>query len=198
MGAFSKHVMFIIAVYGLPACSDGILETGEYIDEQGIIDNDSNDSETLLEETDTDIVPDTGSDTQTNSDTESDDGTTDTLPECYGGQRFDNLCFYLGEPNHNCIEACESRGGYNERSPEYVGTMIDGGSEENCAAILPSLLGWGYGYVKSWSLQPIGQGLGCHLSTLSGGLFYGWDVPFDETHKNIYARRVCGCGEDLE
>ena len=208
----------------IAACTDGILETGLLFGGQDtVFDSDTGSSSEGNTGTDTRGDSDSAGgsdsssgplgDTDSNGnhdtdsmDTGSDNDSDSSLYECQGGVRFSDICFYMSEEyNVNCLELCEGKGGYNERTPLYIGKIEEGGSRDNCEEIVRSIVelsGFSRDYVEQYiavqqvPLSGFGVGLGCYFHR-SFGYCYGGDVAFDETHKTNLVLRVCGCGPDL-
>ena len=194
-------VVTCLATAGLEmACSDGILDTGADTERHTIITDTT--SETSA---DNDSTTGESSDSSTSDDESSDQADTadagiETEIDCLGGYRYRDICWYLGLPNQNCIEACDDKGAYFDGTPSIIGTPIQGGSQEHCNAILPELVDDEL-YVGEVDLVEFGTGIGCYrwIGPMgSVGLFYATNPLFDPTHKSFWAERVCGCGNILD
>jgi hypothetical protein len=100
-----------------------------------------------------------------------------------------DICWYLGDPGQSCQEVCESRGGYHEDTPQYVGTTGQGGSIEECNAIFDAL---GYLSTVNEGYRGDGLGLGCHR--WNDGVLWWLESPdFDPGDGTGGAQLVCGC-----
>ncbi|MBW2263321.1 MAG: hypothetical protein JRG91_15245 [Deltaproteobacteria bacterium] len=128
-----------------------------------------------------DIAPDAEEDTA-----------TDPTPECgTHGALMWGICWYLGSPGQDCYEVCGPHGGYHEDTPEYVGTPSQGGSIEECGAILDAL---GYSGTVSDGYRDDGRGLGCHRWN-DGALWWLHTPDFDPGDSMDPSQAVCGCNE---
>jgi hypothetical protein len=115
---------------------------------------------------------------------------TDPTPECgTDGALLYGICWYLGSAGQDCFEVCGSHGGYDDDTPEYVGTPSQGGSVEECEAIFEAL---GYTDTVSPGYREDGRGLGCHR--WSDGSLWWLDSPdFDPSDSMEPSQAVCGC-----
>ncbi|MFT3922258.1 MAG: hypothetical protein QM778_06965 [Myxococcales bacterium] len=101
------------------------------------------------------------------------------------------VCWYLGAYGQSCRQTCEAHGGYDARTPTFVGSSAQGGSAENCHAVLSAL--GSTGNVVA-STRPDELGLGCHQ--WSTGINYwlnGLGQGFDPDDSGVSARIACGC-----
>jgi hypothetical protein len=80
------------------------------------------------------------------------------VPSC-GGTRVFDRCWYLAPSNVSCNQHCTNHGGYNNETESYVGTPSQGGSLENCSAVLNAL--GRPSQVAEGTRDDIG--FGCHL-----------------------------------
>ncbi|MCU0663238.1 MAG: hypothetical protein MUC50_13050 [Myxococcota bacterium] len=145
--------------------------------------------------TGTERTDETQPDTDDTSVTATDGGTeldtnTATDSSCDGnGAAYQGICWYLGDYGQSCWQACASHGDYHPSTPEYVGTQAQGGSLEECTAILQAL---GYVAAVNSGMQAEGVGLGCHQ--WEDGTFWWLVQPdFDPAFSVLSAKRVCGC-----
>ncbi|HKU38618.1 MAG TPA: hypothetical protein VJR89_10740 [Polyangiales bacterium] len=82
-----------------------------------------------------------------------------TAPAC-NGERVFGLCWYLAKANLSCSQECSSRGGFDARALEYIGTPTQGGSVEECSEILAAL---GKAATVVAAMRSDRYGFGCHV-----------------------------------
>lgn len=120
------------------------------------------------------------------------DPVMDPTPVCgTDGALLYGICWYLGDFTENCYTVCSSHGGYDSDTPEYVGTPSQGGSIEECSAILEAL---GYSGTVSEGYREDGLGLGCHVWR-DGGLWWLDSPDFEPGDTAENGQIVCGCNE---
>ncbi len=101
--------------------------------------------------------------------------------------------WYLGEKNQSCDEVCASRGGYNEVTKTFAGSVADGdfSNQSNCLAVL-EYLGAGDGSVD------VNQGpeaTGCFLRILQDGRYMSPEVTTSSASGGLNEARACACNE---
>ncbi len=120
-------------------------------------------------------------------------GPCETIPGCEScaGVLYDGQCWYLGLPGASCRDACEDHGGYNNKTPEYVGTEEQGGSLKKCWALFHAL---GHDSSVVSAARHDGRGVGCHTWPEKG---YWWlrSPDFDPDHSSTGAQIICACNE---
>jgi hypothetical protein len=89
-----------------------------------------------------------------------------------GGSRVLGLCWYFSDPETSCNDSCSSRGGFDSRATQYVGTTSQGGSVDACRQILTAL---GKPGSVVTATRDDNLGLGCHVWT--DGTRYWLDDP---------------------
>jgi hypothetical protein len=103
---------------------------------------------------------------------------------------YEEICWYLGALGASCVETCTDHGGVAEDAASYVGTEAQGGSAEECAALL-ELLGLG-NTVSSGTRTSVDQlGLGCHVFPDSNWWLSAPDFDAADSLGNVQI--VCGC-----
>lgn len=122
------------------------------------------------------------------------DGGVDAARAC-GGALFGGICWYLGAVGESCNQVCALRGAFNPAAIEVVGTEAQGGSREECSAVLEVLLG-DPGPETAAGTQPV-QGVGCHLYEDQGELFRWWlsSPEFSADASLAGVPLACGCNE---
>jgi hypothetical protein len=79
--------------------------------------------------------------------------------ECEGAT-YQQVCWYLGEPDDSCTQTCEDHGGVDDGMLALVGTSAQGGSLDHCQAVM-DLLGVHQTILDGFRME--GAGVGCHL-----------------------------------
>jgi hypothetical protein len=207
------------------SCTDGILYTGvdTAVDEKpqkSTIPTDSSEvtgtsgtkdtiDEIVTKDTDTGSISDAISTIDT-IDTSDTSDIEDTLSRTYCGTLgffYENLCWYLSRNNDDCYDLCEYLGGYNEATPDYIGTSdietIRDEKINHCENILRGLSRVWPGavtayYVKTINKDDSGLGVGCHIDWSSPPGYNSYWVespPFNPNDRTINILRVCACGE---
>jgi hypothetical protein len=121
-----------------------------------------------------------------------DSGVDASMPPC-GGERVFGLCWYLATTATNCNQACSSKGGFDTRAVDYVGTPAQGGSVEECTQILTAL---GQPGSVTTAMRTDSYGLGCHLWTDGTTRFWLIDPPFTPSKtipSGTPVRIACAC-----
>lgn len=107
--------------------------------------------------------------------------------ECRGSRLF-NRCWYLTGTNQSCERFCTDHRGFDPTTANYIGSSAQGGSLENCRAILNAL---GYSADVAAGSRNEGPGLGCHIWESNA---WWLDRPdFDSSASYSLARIVCAC-----
>jgi hypothetical protein len=106
------------------------------------------------------------------------------------GAAYQSVCWYLGALEESCDVVCSSHGGVDADGAALVGTAAQGGSVEDCRAIL-GLLGVEL-TVKSGA-RTDGRGVGCHI--WSGEAWWLRSPDFSSTASSDKAQVACGCEE---
>lgn len=110
-----------------------------------------------------------------------------------GGTLLDGICWYLGALDQSCNQVCASRAGFNPAAIPVVGTPAQGGTLENCSALLQALLGNDDEAVVEGT-QVAGAGVGCHLFDASAGSRWWLTTPdFSPDVGIVGGQIVCGC-----
>lgn len=105
------------------------------------------------------------------------------------GRRLFGLCWYLGAAGASCNTECAPHGGYDTRATSYIGTESQGGSYEECDAILDLL---GRSSRLGEGKRDDDYGLGCHVWT-DGDLWWLNTPQFRPSVSASGVRIVCGC-----
>jgi hypothetical protein len=138
--------------------------------------------------TETGGVSATGGDQATGGATGTDGSSSVTC----SGAVYSGICWYLAATGESCTQACASHGGPSSLAASHVGTTAQGGSRDECAAIL-ALLGVAGTVQSSMSIS----GVGCISyigTTASGpGLYWVSTPAFSETASMEGAQPACGC-----
>jgi len=122
------------------------------------------------------------------------DAGLDAGPAC-GGTLRDGICWYLGPVDQTCSQVCANRGGFNSAATSIVGTPAQGGSLDDCSALLQLLLGNADDAVVEGT-QVAGNGVGCHLFDAQAGQRWWLTAPdFSPDDDLPGARVVCGCNQ---
>jgi hypothetical protein len=110
------------------------------------------------------------------------------------GALYGGICWYLGEFGANCSQTCTNHGGTSPDLANHVGTASQGGSLQECSAIL-GVLGVA-GIVQSNSAS-IGVGCINYLATSStdviDGLYWIENTDYSDTASLPTAQLACGC-----
>lgn len=111
-----------------------------------------------------------------------------------GGALIGGICWYLGAVSESCNQVCSPRGGFDTATIEVIGTEAQGGSLEECNAVLEVLLGPG---IAAQSGTQAVEGVGCHLYEDDGQLFRWWlSAPeFSANASLVGVPLACGCNE---
>lgn len=125
----------------------------------------------------------------TDAQTVEEPGSAEAGAQSCEGKRAFGLCWYLGEAGASCLSTCRTRGGYDPRTADHVGTDRQGGSLEACASLL-ELLGF-RGSVFT-GIRPDDVGFGCHVWDYDG---WWLEITPDMTPRasDEHARVVCAC-----
>jgi hypothetical protein len=120
-----------------------------------------------------------------------DAGSDAALPPC-GGAFLEGVCWYLGVvgEDESCDEVCEPRGGFDPDAIAFIGTADQGGSSEDCNAVMDALQADGAGMIASVELD---AGIGCHL--FEAERQWVMDTDFDPEDSFQGAGLACGCNE---
>jgi hypothetical protein len=108
-----------------------------------------------------------------------------------GGARVFGLCWYLAGTDTSCSDACTSRGGFDPRAIEYIGTPSQGGSAAECQQVMIAL---GRSGTVGAAERP-DKGLGCHLWN-DGALYWLQSPSFEPTAvtpAGTDVRLACAC-----
>lgn len=114
-------------------------------------------------------------------------------PPC-AGALVGGLCWYLSELNQSCETVCATHGGFEPASVASIGTPLQGGSIEACAAIL-AVLGQAPLLVTE-GFREDGLGFGCHLFVDVNGETSAWWLTapaFSPSVSDPSARVACAC-----
>jgi hypothetical protein len=123
------------------------------------------------------------------------DGGIDAGRSC-NGALMNAICWYLGPVGESCNEVCEPRGGFDPAAIEVVGTEAQGGSVEECTAVLDVLFA-DPGTAAQSGTQAV-QGVGCHLYEDQEGEVTRWWLsapPFNPDASLVGVPLACGCNE---
>jgi hypothetical protein len=116
-------------------------------------------------------------------------GGASTTVEC-SGVSVNGICWHFGKNGESCVQACADHGGHDPAATAWIGTATQGGSLENCTAILAAL---------NVSPAPIvgfrtdGVGLGCMSYLPTGVTFWHAAPEFDPAAQMADSRLACGC-----
>lgn len=122
------------------------------------------------------------------------DATVDAAlpPDCAGEIVF-GVCWYLAQANTSCNDSCAAHGGYDSRTASYVGTSQQGGSIEECTAIMTAL---GRTDTVGPARRSDDYGFGCHVWVDGNDNYWLVDPPFRPSvaaPSGTAVRLVCGC-----
>jgi hypothetical protein len=81
------------------------------------------------------------------------------VPRICEGASALGSCWYLGARGLSCEQACSEHGGFDPASIALVGTRAQGGTLENCAAVMSEL---GVRSLVVSAVRLDGVGIGCH------------------------------------
>lgn len=108
---------------------------------------------------------------------------------CAGIERF-GICWYLGAAGASCDDTCSLHGGPSEAALARVGTSAQGGSPEECRAIL---IGLGQRADVVTATRPDDRGVGCHLYGFARDPYWLTRPSFETSDQLPLARIACGC-----
>jgi len=111
-----------------------------------------------------------------------------SLPAC-SGARVLGLCWYLGAAGESCQQTCASRGGYDSRTAGLVGPTSQGGSVDNCSAVVRAL---GHNTDAADGTRADGIGIGCHLWGADAWWLHDGS-NLDPSFSAPQARIACAC-----
>lgn len=115
-----------------------------------------------------------------------------SMPAC-GGERVFGLCWYLAKASTSCNQECSSKGGFDTRALQYVGTPNQGGSLDECTEILTAL---GHPATVIAAMRSDGQGLGCHVWGSTNDNYWLVSPPFSPSiaaPSGTAVRIACSC-----
>lgn len=109
-------IVAALCLFGAPACSDGVLNSGADLGSPII---------------DSEIAADT---------------TSSAASCGKYGTTIDgsDICWYVGPPFQSCTETCASLGGVHKNTASFIGPPEQGGSAEECGTILQALQYFGF------------------------------------------------------
>lgn len=105
------------------------------------------------------------------------------------GTTFGGVCWYLGAEGESCSQACMSHGGFDEAALAQIGAVAQGGSLEQCDAILTALTGEQNTTTQGTNIV----GVGCHLFGESQDRWWLESPDFSPDSVLDSARLACGC-----
>ena len=201
---FKAAFFFVILLLGggaLLSCSvesassqtDGSLDGGADSDADGDSDGDSDvdsgsdgdaDGDSETEDTDT-AIADSG-DGDAGGTTTDDDGVDGGEVFCAGAIAGGH-CWYLGDEQGSCEDACAAHGGFEDATVGFAGSD---GTDEHCAEVLDAL---GASGSSVYPLMETGAGIGC--ASLSGARYRVADETTTAEATYFLARRACACAE---
>lgn len=115
----------------------------------------------------------------------------DAAPICTG-TLVGELCWHLGELGASCLDTCATRGGYDARGTPIIGSDAQGGSLEQCTAILEALLG-----EEGDTNDDNGNaaGVGCHLRGDDADRVWLEEADFAPDESESEASIACSCNQ---
>ncbi len=114
--------------------------------------------------------------------------TSSGTAQACAGSLYQSICWYLGTAGSSCDQVCSIHGQPAANAASFIGTSTQGGSLEQCTAILTRL---GVAQSPTMGARSDGSGLGCHVySNVSWWLS---SPAFSASASNGSARIACGC-----
>jgi hypothetical protein len=108
---------------------------------------------------------------------------------CAGIELF-GICWYLGTAGASCDDTCSPHGGPSDAALARVGTRAQGGSPEECRAVL---IGLGQPADVVTATRPDDRGVGCHLYGFARDPYWLTGPTFQTSDQLSLARIACGC-----
>jgi hypothetical protein len=106
------------------------------------------------------------------------------------GQRLFGICWYLGAFGESCEQVCSAHGGYADAATLFTGARAQGGSPEECTAILGVLAA---DVPARTAFRGDGVGVGCHTFGLGENPYWLTLPNFEPSSRLRLARIACGC-----
>jgi len=111
-------------------------------------------------------------------------------PTC-SGTLIDELCWHLGELGASCTATCAARGGFDARAIPIIGSDDQGGTLDQCTAVLEILLG----EEADTDNANDSVGVGCHLEGNDQERVWLDQPDFSPDDSLSDARIACACNE---